>query len=197
MGARGTLGRLIDRTAGKSSDRVAAVAAHAASRCDQRDAVELALRRTVSRLDRLQRGAEKMSCALYPGAAYRHHGDDFPLELRQLRGEISGTCDAILQLQEIIWRRILRDDLGGDVLDPDPRPAPDTKSVAAFMALAQQNPCRGPERPEHVLLGADGPAHHHDHADSVVHDFFEHLLRQSAGVATLPDDAQELGSLRL
>jgi hypothetical protein len=61
--------------------------------------------------------------------------------------------------------------------------------VAAFVVLAQQHPCRCPEGPEQVLFGANGITHDHDHANGVVDNFFEHVLRHAARVPTLPDDA--------
>jgi hypothetical protein len=88
-----------------------------------------------------------MCRALYAGAAYSHHSDDFALEVGQLRCEIGGARDPILQRDEIIWARVLCDQLGGNVLKPDPRAAPDANAVATFVMLAQQHPRSGPEGP--------------------------------------------------
>ena len=164
VGARGTLGDGVGRAARKSSDRVPAVPAHAPGCRDQSDAIELALRGALGRLDRVQRSAKKMCGPLYAGAAYSHHRDDFALEVGQLRCEIGGACDPILQRDEIIWARVLCDHLGRNVLKPDTRAASNAKVVATFATLAQQHPRGGPESAEQVLLG--DPSHVPAHPDA-------------------------------
>jgi hypothetical protein len=141
MGACGALGSGVGRAAGKGGDRIPARAAHPPSRRDQRDAIELALRGAVGRIDRVEGRAKKMRGALHAGSAHSHHGDDFALEVGQLRREVCGASDTILQCDEIVRPGVRCDDLGRDVVEPDTRATSDAEPVAAFVMLAQQHPC--------------------------------------------------------
>jgi hypothetical protein len=107
-------------TARVGTDRSLTEVAHAARCSDHGDTVELTPSGALSGTNSPYRHPQHTRGQLRAQPSRRHDRHDLPLELVQLRYEISRSRDPVSQLNYLIRSRIIRRCLCSDLLELDP-----------------------------------------------------------------------------
>jgi hypothetical protein len=101
-----------------------------------------------------------------------------------LRYEVSRSRNTILQLDEILGTRALRNSAHRNRVKSHTRTTTDPQTTTTLTIVAQQQLHGRPERTHQVLFAHDRLSHHHDDADRLVHDLLKHADRHPTSIAT-------------